>query len=157
MDRRRRAAMILAMTRALAFVLAMIGCTTPKGMPTGATCPDPENPPVTWANFGETFMTTYCTQCHSSQLPLPSQRNGATVYHDFDTIGGATGPTNHIDEQAGAGPNAVNTIMPPNRCPTTPGGKLDRDCPQPTEMERERLATWMACDAERHAEGEGPL
>jgi hypothetical protein len=139
-------------------VVLVLGCTTtPKGIPTGATCPDSETPPVTWDNFGHTFMTSYCTDCHSSQLPLPSQRNGAPEYHDFDTLPGATGPTDHIDEQAGSGPNAINTIMPPQRCPTTPGGKLDRDCPQPTELEREQLATWMACDKERHTNLEGPL
>ena len=138
-------------------VIMLAACTTPKGMPTGATCPDPEMPPVTWENFGRTFMTTYCTQCHSTALPLPSQRNGASVYHDFDTLAGAAGPTTHIDEQAGAGPNAITMLMPPARCPTTPGGKADRDCPEPTVMEREQLATWMACDIARHAVQENPL
>jgi hypothetical protein len=149
--------MIARVIRVLALVLVLACTSTPKGVPTGATCPDPESPPVTWDNFGHTFMTTYCTQCHSSALPLPSQRNGATVYHDFDTLAGAAGPTDHIDEYAGAGPNAINALMPPDRCPTTPGGRLDRDCPQPTETEREQLATWMACDAMRHAASEGPL
>jgi hypothetical protein len=131
--------------------------TTSKGVPTGATCPDPEQPPQTWDNFGHTFMTTYCTSCHSSQLPLPSQRNGATVYHDFDTLAGAAGPTVHIDEEAGAGPNATNTLMPPDRCPTTPGGKADRDCPKPSELERQQLATWMRCLWERRTNGEDPI
>jgi hypothetical protein len=39
--------------------------------------------------------------------------------------------------------------MPPARCPSTPGGALDRDCPQPTQQQREDLSVWLACEALR--------
>ena len=55
----------------------------------------------------------------------------------------------HIDQWAGAGPAATNTIMPPARCPSTPGGPLDRDCPQPTLQQREDLSVWLACEVNR--------
>ena len=44
------------------------------------------------------------------------------------------------------------TIMPPARCPSTPGGKIDRDCPQPTLQQRKDLSVWLACEvARQHA------
>ena len=32
-------------------------------------------------------MARFCTACHASTLPR-SQRNGAPIYHDFDTLTG---------------------------------------------------------------------
>jgi hypothetical protein len=83
--------------------------------------------------------------CHDSSLHN-SQRNGAPLYHDTDTLLGVLKIVDHIDEYAGAGPAAVNTEMPPSRCPSTPGGKLDRDCPAPSEAERTQLSQWLACE-----------
>ena len=52
-------------------------------------------------------MTDYCMSCHSSQLPR-SQRHGAPLYHDFDSLLGVVQVANHIDQQSGIGPAAEN-------------------------------------------------
>jgi hypothetical protein len=134
-------------------LVAVAACTTGTPTPTGARCPDPDPMTLTYDNFGKPFMTTYCTMCHSSRLNRPSLRNGAPTYHDFDTLFGVirvdNGPTDHIDEQAGWGPDAHNDFMPGARCPSVPGGKLDSDCKQPTAEERTNLAIWLACERDR--------
>jgi hypothetical protein len=137
--------------------LLIAACSSAVPTLTGTTCddPDPTLPDaLTWENFGHDFMFAYCTNCHSSTLPFPSQRNGAPIYHDFDTLIGvvdvAISPNDHIDAQAGWGPKAQNNFMPgggtDGRCPSIPGGKLDEDCPQPTGEERTKLAQWVACE-----------
>jgi hypothetical protein len=131
----------------LGFVLA--ACSdTPPPTPTETVCPDPDPGTLTWDSFGRQFMTTYCTVCHSATL-MNASRNGAPLFHDFDSLQGVLYLPNHIDEQAGSGPAATNTRMPPERCPSTPGGRLDRDCPQPSEAERKDLAVWVACEDQR--------
>jgi hypothetical protein len=93
-------------------------------------------------------MEKYCTWCHDSSLPR-SKRNGAPLRHDFDSFLGIYRVDDHIDEQAGAGPDATNEFMPGDRCPSTKGGPLDKDCEQPTLEERKQLATWLACEKNR--------
>lgn len=110
---------------------------------TETVCPSPP-PDLTWESFGEKFMADYCTGCHSSTLNH-AQRNGAPLYHDYDSLHGVLSIPDHIDKYAGAGPASVNTEMPPSRCPTIPGGSVNRDCPEPTEAERTNLALWLAC------------
>lgn len=129
--------------------ILLAGCTTAaKPAPTETTCPDPDPDTLTWENFGQKFMTDYCTMCHSSTLPH-AQRNGAPLYHDYDSLRGVLLIPDHIDEDAGSGPAAHNTHMPPDRCPSTPGGALDRDCAKPTDQERTNLAMWIACEVNR--------
>lgn len=99
------------------------------GPPTQATCPPDST--LTYANFGEPFMTDYCIRCHSSQLEGPA-RMGAPLFHDFDTYEGIVPVADHIDETAGSGPAATNDSMPLNG-------------PQPSLEEREQLAEWIAC------------
>jgi hypothetical protein len=131
----------------LGFLVA--GCTTPA-VPTStqAKCPSPDPMTLTWDSFGQPFMTMFCTDCHSSTLPH-AERNGAPLYHDYDMLMTVLEIPGHIDQWAGAGPAATNTIMPPARCPSTPGGPLDRDCPQPTQQQREDLSVWLACEVNR--------
>jgi hypothetical protein len=137
--------------RTLFLVLFLMGCpATPT--PTGTTCPDADpinSPSLTWDNFGHDFMFKYCTNCHASSLPH-SQRNGAPIYHDFDTEIGVIEVDDHVDEQAGWGPNAQNNFMPGGgtngRCPSVAGGALDEACPEPTSEERTKLAQWIACE-----------
>src|SRR5687768_4665418 len=128
----------------LIWIILLVACGGGSPEPTGTVCPTPDPQTLRWDNFGQAFMQDYCTACHSSELTR-SQRNGAPLYHDFDTLLGVKQTPEHIDEQAGYGPNAKNEFMPPERCPSTPGGPLDRDCPQPTADERTKLAEWMAC------------
>lgn len=129
-------------------VTSALGCGS-NPTPTGTTCEDP-NPvtgttQLTWDNFGRDFMVKYCVNCHSSDLPR-SQRNGAPIYHDFDTLVGVLQVADHIDEQAGLGPNAHNTFMPGDRCPAVKGGPLAQACSQPTKQERVDLAQWLTCE-----------
>ena len=101
------------------------------GPPTGTTCP--QGSTLTYASFGQQFMATYCTGCHATTL-TGEARMGAPAFHDFDTIEGIRAVANHIDETAGAGPEATNESMPP-------GGNT------PTLAERRMLAEWLACQA----------
>lgn len=139
--------------RTLVFSLVLAACTSSSPTPTGTTCPDPDpttgTTTLTYDNFGQAFMVKYCTNCHSSDLPH-SERNGAPIYHDFDTLEGVLEVPDHIDEQAGIGPKASNHFMPGDgtggRCPSMKGGPLDEDCPEPTDEERTNLAVWIACE-----------
>jgi hypothetical protein len=146
--------------------VAVAGCAQPGPTDTHTLCPadDPmafaytrdDTPDCTGTdeqcNFGKTFMYKYCINCHSSELPL-SKRNGAPLYHDFDSLFGVFVVTNHIDEQTGIGPDATNRFMPGagtgGKCPSVPGGPLDMDCITPTDQERKDLAVWIACEAQR--------
>jgi cytochrome c5 len=134
--------------------------------PTGTECPSPDpmvfgytaesTPGCTGTadqcNFGKTFMDRYCINCHDSSLPL-SKRNGAPLFHDFDTLIGVIEVPDHIDEQTGIGPKAANHFMPGDgtggRCPSELGGSLDENCPEPTDEERTNLAQWIACERNR--------
>jgi len=148
-------------------VLLLVACSnTAVPTLTGTECPSPD--PLTFGytaastpgctgtaeqcNFGKTFMDTYCIACHDSHLKF-SMRNGAPLYHDFDTLIGVLEVPDHIDEQTGIGPKAENHFMPGDgtggRCPSTPGGSLDIDCVQPSDQERRDLAMWVACERNR--------
>lgn len=105
------------------------GETSVLGPATETQCPPTST--LTYANFGEEFMTTYCTRCHSSTLSGEA-RMGAPAFHDFDTLEGIIGVANHIDETAASGPAATNDSMP-------------IDGIQPTLEERQQLAEWIAC------------
>ena len=96
----------------------------------GATCPTDSD--LDYENFGRMFMQSYCTRCHSSTLAA-GDRNGAPSDHDFDSLVNIQKvPASHIDAMAAAGPDRVNTMMPPNGA-------------RPTEAERRDLGEWLAC------------
>lgn len=117
-------------------LLLLLGCggehaDDEQHEPSGATCPPGSS--LTYENFGREFMNDYCTRCHSSALD-GADRNGAPSDHDFDTLAGIRATTtHHIDELAAAGPDHVNTAMPPTD-------------PKPSKSERERLGEWLACE-----------
>ncbi len=138
--------------RTILLGLALVACTRAVPTPTGATCPDPSNPQYTWQNWGYDFFCHYCTNCHDSSLPL-NKRNGAPLFHDLDTLIGVMDVANHTDEQAAWGPKAQNSFMPGGgtngNCPSTLGGPLDENCPEPTAQEREALGTFLACEQQR--------
>lgn len=115
---------------ALLAVLAACGSDNPLfGPPTESVCPSTQT--LTYENFGKTFMETYCTKCHNSEL-RGEDRMGAPSFHDFDTLFGIKAVSEHIDETAAAGPAAVNDGMP-------------NEGPYPTLLERQRLGEWIAC------------
>ncbi|MBK7539554.1 MAG: c-type cytochrome [Myxococcales bacterium] len=101
------------------------------GPPTQSACPNGST--ITYANFGQAFMTQYCTRCHSSEL-VGAARNGAPKFHDFDTVGGIRSVSDHVDQTAASGPASTNTSMPPSG-------------PIPTEDERKKLGEWLQCGA----------
>lgn len=154
--------------RASIFTLVLVGCGNSPAK-TGTVCPSPD--PVTIAystatvptctgstddgdcGFGKRFMDKYCIVCHTSKLRRAADRNGAPLYHDFDTLEGVLEVPDHIDEQTGWGPNAKNDFMPGagtnGKCPSVAGGPLDKACDVPTDEERDKLALWIACERER--------
>ena len=114
--------------------VALFGCGSDDppaaSQATGSTCPS--GSALDYESFGRAFMQTYCTRCHSSSL-ADNQRQGAPSDHDFDSLENIKAtPAEHIDEEAAAGPNGVNTAMPPGD-------------PRPTEAERRQLGEWLAC------------
>ena len=104
------------------------------GTPSGATC---DGSSLTYENFGQEFMTSYCNGCHSSSLKTEEERQCAPSDHNFDSLDEVLLNADHIDGHAAAGPSVVNTEMPPS------GSK------QPTDDERRELGTWIACEVER--------
>jgi hypothetical protein len=114
----------------LLLLLVFAACGRPDPIPTGTVCP-PGGTELTYESFAAPFMEAYCTRCHSSELH-GADRHGAPFAHDFDTEYGILVVADHVDEQAGAGPNGINRLMPYN------GDK-------PTDAERYQLSEWLAC------------
>lgn len=102
-----------------------------EGPPTGALCSDGST--LTWDSFGKRFMESYCTRCHATALS-GTARQGAPSDHNFESAALVRMQIEHIDGQAAAGPDAVNTEMPIG-------------APSPTEEERLKLGEWLACGA----------
>lgn len=104
-------------------LVALIACKK-TGDATGSTCPT--NSTLTYDNFGKTFMTNYCTECHSST-------GGKHEQPMLDDITSIRGAISDIDRTSAAGPNATNDVMP---------GDFDV-----AEDERRKLGEWLACGA----------
>jgi uncharacterized membrane protein len=131
----------LARVGALAAVLLAPALTVTAGCgggghdeqekPSGAICPTTQT--LTYANFAGAFFEQYCQRCHAGTV-TGAARNGAPDDHTFDTVTDIVVNKTHIDENAAAGPKAVNKTMPPN------GAK-------PTDEERRKLGEWLACGA----------
>lgn len=118
MVRLRFALPALALTLALA---TSIACN--KSGPTGSTCPT--NSTLTYESFGKSFMTTYCTECHS--------RSGHGEQPMLDDIASIRAASAEIDRTSAAGPDATNTDMPEGM--------------DVSDSEREKLGEWLACGA----------
>jgi uncharacterized membrane protein len=112
-----------------AAVLTLVGCE--GGEPTGTSCP-PGNT-LTYENFGQTFMGTYCLRCHNEAL-TGSARKDAPSDLNFNTLEQVRAEADEIDEQAGAGATVTNEEMPPS------GEK-------PSVEDRRKLSEWLACGA----------
>ena len=123
------AAMALAVACSTDSKSGTTGEAEEEGKATGSICPPAST--LTYENFTKPFAEKYCTRCHSSQLKGDA-RNGAPLGHDFDSEEGIIFVGHHVDENAAAGPDSVNTVMPP----------VD---PRPTEDERRKLGEWLAC------------
>ena len=138
--------MAMAVRALLLGALVACGPDSVFGPPTESTCP--QGSTLTYDNFGKPFMEKYCVWCHAEALPR-SKRNGAPLFHDFDSLQGVLQTPDHIDQQTGIGPEAENHFMPPDRCPSEPGGSLGVNCAKPTDEERRQLAEWIACERNR--------
>ncbi len=110
-------------------ILLLLACTQP----------DPPLPPViepvgdcdpaqTWASFGEGWLATWCTTCHSSELE-GELRGGAPDGLDFDRWEDVV-----LVQDLVAGAALGDAPRMP------PGGG-------PSEAERASLAAWLACGA----------
>lgn len=121
----------------LGFLGVLLGGCDPRQ---GGDSADPacqRDPPLTWATFGQGYMTKHCLACHSSLLP-ESAREGAPMNIDFDTYGDVISWRDRI------GARAVGDAadMPPG------GG--------PSADERARLGEWLECQVEADAARVGP-
>lgn len=115
-------------------LVVLAGCPDEPlfGPPTESVCPPTQT--LSYENFGKPFMESYCTECHDSHK-RGEERQGATSFHDFDTIYGIRAVYEHIDFTTAAGPTGiVNDSMPPDGEPT------------PTLEERKKLGEWIACE-----------
>ncbi len=94
--------------------------------PSVATTDDCSTTP-TWESFGQGFLRTWCTPCHSSGLP-EGARQGAPLGVDFDTYASTLAFAGRLVPVAGS----AGSSMPPA------GG--------PSAEERARLLEWVRCD-----------
>lgn len=101
--------------------------SVPVGTSTGAACDDS----LTYEDDIKPIAEKYCTRCHSTKVKGDARMN-APEDHNFDSEEGILDAAAHIDEVAGSGPKATNTMMPPS-------------APKPTMEERETLAKFVAC------------
>ncbi|QSQ22160.1 hypothetical protein JY651_44710 [Pyxidicoccus parkwayensis] len=99
----------------------------------GAACPEEGGP--TAESFGRAFLETHCLPCHSASV-TGAARAGAPVGVDFDTPGAVRLWARLIDAHTAAGPDAVNSEMPPLS-----------SLPAPSLDERLMLGQWLACGA----------
>lgn len=108
--------------------------TSPTTGATGTTaqaCIDHGWTGLTYASFGQPFMASYCTSCHST---ASTNRRGAPQGIDFDTLDGIQAYAADIDLVTGmniAG-TVKNTTMPP------------RGLPAPVDTDRQRISCWIA-------------
>src|SRR5439155_13552758 len=75
---------------------------------------------LSYANFGQQFLSSYCTQCHGTTL----KEKGV----DLSTMNGVTSFKGEVINQAGAG-----AAMPP------------AGVAAPTSTERSQLVEWLSC------------
>ena len=111
------------MRRLFLAVLLIAGCKGEDDV--GMECPDDSF--LTYENFGEPFMLTWCTPCHSSYLVTEEERQEATEGVNLDSYEGVQSHSDYIQIFA-----VETDEMPPA------GG--------PSDEERDLLAEWIACE-----------
>lgn len=116
----------------MVLVLALTGCggeeseAASADAAVGGFC-DEDWPVMSWATFGQGFVTTWCRGCHSAEAP---SRRGAPVGIDFDT----EAQTLALADRVLARSTGRSADMPPA------GGPLEED--------RLRLRIWLECFAD---------
>ncbi len=114
----------------MVLLLPVAGCEE-EGTRSGAVCPGDSK--LTWDSFGKGFMDSHCVRCHSTAL-TGAARQGAPSDHNFESAALVREEIEHVDWEAAAGPDSINTGMPIGT-------------PAPTEAERRMLGEWLACGA----------
>lgn len=117
----------------LVFLAILLTACTSDGEPTGAQCPPAMADQPTYDAFARSFMTTYCTGCHSVMV---TNRYDAPLDLNFDTEANLKSHADEIELEAAAGPKATNTSMPDL------GGPVHE---QPSATERWTLGQYLAC------------
>jgi hypothetical protein len=105
----------------IVFGLASVHCASSatRDVGTGATCPSDST--LTYATFGQPFMTKYCVSCHGRTRPSLSTQSQVKQN------------ANAVMLTSASGPSGTNTFMP-----------QDQDVP---DAERKQLGEWLACGA----------
>ena len=103
---------------------AFTACTPPEEI---QDHPCPPNMPLTYDNWGKSYLDANCNSCHSAD---DGSRHGAPGAIRFDTLDDVHTHSDRIFVRAAAS----NTTMPP--------GPKD-----PPADQRKDLADWLACGA----------
>lgn len=93
-----------------------------------AARPCPSDSVLTWENFGQPYVTSWCTSCHSSALD-EEHRAQAPLDINFDDLDGVRAHAERVWARSGD----QNNTMPP--AGVAPG------------IERAQLGEWLACGA----------
>jgi uncharacterized membrane protein len=107
-------------------VIALASCVHELPTSTETTCTTTS---LTYENFGQPFVITWCRGCHSSQLPSEMRQQSPTTVN-FDTLSDIKGFMPRLSARA-IGDSAT---MPPA------GG--------PPAEERKLFAEWLRCGSE---------
>ena len=107
-------------------LLLLVACDEEEATNDTATALD-ECSPLTWENFGEGYLRSWCTGCHHTEL-TGDARQGAPAGVDFDDREAVLRQGERIIARA----SGEAPTMPPV------GGS--------TDAERERLALWLRCE-----------
>lgn len=106
---------------AIALTLSLAGCGD------DAETVDCSMSTLSYANFGEEFMTNYCIDCHTTGDP---DRGGAPVGVNFETLQLVQNQASSVDRRSGANGNG----MPPIAYEA-----------QPSQADRVLLTEWITC------------
>jgi hypothetical protein len=90
--------------------------------------PCPPDSALTWENFGQPYMLSWCTSCHSSALD-EEHRALAPLDVNFDDLDGVRAQAEQIWNRSG---DQNNTMPPAGVAPA---------------LERAQLGEWLACGA----------
>ncbi len=110
-------------SRSSALACLLLAAAAACGTDAETTC---QTSYLTYASFGEAYMTTWCRGCHSADLP-PSMRQLAPPDVNFDTLAEVQAQLLPIQT------SIANATMPPE------GG--------PSAQDQQQMMQWLSCGA----------